>query len=174
MSKPEWSALFALARGICVICSLRLTSSAIPAELFSFTYLRAGIGGTQNWDLSFRRRRLYQLSYAGQAEWLNQKNREFHKTNTLQTRLIYRHRRKMILLLFSILSAILALIVRPAIQSLSWIISLNPYSFSKSNLLLLFFLFFMKTSDTHFASLWLKKCYNISFSRKTDQDHKID
>ena len=100
----------------------------------------------------------------------------FHKTNTLQTRFIYLERRKMILLLFSILSAILALIVRPAIQSLSWIISLNPYSFSKSNLLLLFLLFFMKTSDTHFASLWLKKMLQItiiSFSRKTDQDHKL-
>ena len=102
---------------------------------------------------------------------------KYHDTNTLQTYLIYLERRKMILLLFSILSAILALIVRPAIQSLSWIISLNPYSFSKSNLLLLFLLFFMKTSDTHFASLWLKKMLQItiiSFSRKTDQDHKID
>ena len=54
VSKPQWAALFALGGGVCVTCSLRFISGAIPfnllevsmaVKLFSSTYLRAGIGG---------------------------------------------------------------------------------------------------------------------------------
>ena len=54
VSKPEWAALFAIDGGVHVTHSLRFTTGAIPTkllvasvavELFSFTYLQAGIGG---------------------------------------------------------------------------------------------------------------------------------
>ena len=57
VSKPEWSALFTLGWDIHATCSLRFTSGVTPAdllvasmaaELFSFTYLRAGIVGDRN------------------------------------------------------------------------------------------------------------------------------
>ena len=59
--KPEWRALIILGRGVHVIHSLLFTSGVAPAdllaanmtvELFSSTYLGAGTGGVQNWDLS--------------------------------------------------------------------------------------------------------------------------
>ena len=59
---------------------------------------------------------------------------------------------KMALLLLSMESMMLARIVRPAIQSLSRIDNRKPYSFSRSNLVLRFFLSFMKTSCAHFLS----------------------
>ena len=52
--KPEWTALFALGRGIHVTCCLRFTSGVTPANLLaasmaakpvSSTYLRADVGG---------------------------------------------------------------------------------------------------------------------------------
>ena len=63
VSKPEWAVLFSLGRGIRDIRSQRFTSSSAPvdllvasmtAELFSFTYLRAGIDGAQNLFFCFR------------------------------------------------------------------------------------------------------------------------
>ena len=33
VSRPEWSALFTLGRGVCVTCSLIFPSAATPAEL---------------------------------------------------------------------------------------------------------------------------------------------
>ena len=66
----------------------------------------------------------------------------------------YRDKMKMTLLLFSRESVMLARIVRPAIQSLSWIIKRKPYSFSMSNWTPLLF---QNISFTHFMSLWLKK-----------------
>ena len=61
ISKQEWVALFTLGRGICVTHSLTFISGATPADLLaasiaakpsSSTYLLAGIGGTQNQELS--------------------------------------------------------------------------------------------------------------------------
>ena len=55
-SKPEWAALFVLDGDVCVTCSLRFTSgmtlvdlfiASMAAELFSSTYLQAGIGRAQ-------------------------------------------------------------------------------------------------------------------------------
>ena len=72
VSKPEWVTLFALGGGIYVTCPLRFTSGVTPADLLvasmaakalSCTYLRAGIGGAQNWDLLCHRQMLYQLSF---------------------------------------------------------------------------------------------------------------
>ena len=53
-------------------CSLRFTYGVTLANLstsepISSKYLRAGIGGARNQDLSCHRRTLYQLSYAGSA-----------------------------------------------------------------------------------------------------------
>ena len=63
-------------------CYRRFTSDATSADLlvasmaakpFSSTYLQAGIGGVQNWDLSYHhsqceiRQTLYQMSYADSA-----------------------------------------------------------------------------------------------------------
>ena len=61
ISKSEGAALFMLDRGIHVTRSLRFTSGATPANLlvasmaaepFFSTYLQAGFGGAQNWNLS--------------------------------------------------------------------------------------------------------------------------
>ena len=65
VSKPELAALFAFGGGINATLSMRLTSGATLADLlvasmtcepFSSTYLRAGIGGARNRDLSCCRR----------------------------------------------------------------------------------------------------------------------
>ena len=73
VSGPDWAALFALGRGICVTCSLTFTSGVTPAnllatsmaaELISSIYLESG---TQMGDLSLHRWMLYQMSCAG---WL--------------------------------------------------------------------------------------------------------
>ena len=62
--KPEWAALFALDRGVCVTHSPRSISCVPPAYLlvasmatepFSSTYPQAGNGGAQNQDLSYCR-----------------------------------------------------------------------------------------------------------------------
>ena len=76
VSKPEWAALFALDRIICVTCSRRFNFGATPANLLaasmaaesiSSIYLWAGIGGAPNQDLWCHRQKLHWLSYAGSA-----------------------------------------------------------------------------------------------------------
>ena len=61
----------------CLQTSLRFSSGATPASLLAASmaakliasmYLRAGIGGARNRDLSCWRRMLYRLSYAGSAQ----------------------------------------------------------------------------------------------------------
>ena len=79
VSKPEWEALVLLGRGICVIHSLRFTSSATPAdllmasmaaELISSMCLWAGIGGAWSWDSSCCRWMLYGLNYTACEKFL--------------------------------------------------------------------------------------------------------
>ena len=59
VSKPEWTALFALGRGVHVTHSLNMIAKA-----FSSTFLQAGIGGTRNQDLFY----CYCLTVWGQAD----------------------------------------------------------------------------------------------------------
>ena len=79
VSKPEWDSLCLLGRGICVIHSLRFTSSATPAdllmasmaaELISSMCLWAGIGGAWSWDSSICRWMLYGLNYRACEKFL--------------------------------------------------------------------------------------------------------
>ena len=95
--KPEWATLIMLGRGVHVIHFLRFTSGVAPAdllaanmavELFSFTYLGAGTGGVQNWDLSCHQYLTVRdqadaelLSYAGSLSYVKFSTLEFNSFN---------------------------------------------------------------------------------------------